>query len=444
MRSPNEAGKDSRVIAPLALWWLRRYRRGQVIITTNNATQLKNQTWRYIEQYRHLFADCPVWREHDHTIRTSTGGLLSAWVTDDPGAAEGQHSIEPDGPLLVIINEAKSVANEIYDGLNRQNYALCLEISSPGLMSGRFYEHFTRSRELYRTYSVTLSDCPHISQERIQQTIDEYGEDDPFTRSTIYGEFMQTDDSVQHVFELHEIEANRSANIGLIPGVEVCGLDFAGGRDRNALIKRCGNHVSTGSIKSWRERNTNAALGRFLGFLNQLHCKPSHTWGDADGKGQNFCDDLDAAGFRLNRFYGGSASPHGRYKNLISYVWHETARRMKRHEIIIPDHQELIADLSSRRLKYDSNGKLWLEDKNDMRGRGIDSPDLGDAFCIAFGVQPATSRSWIKSSNGSNGSKIKGWDEDEDSELTESRPGFPGRHDTSSEGRGFGGVNCEF
>jgi hypothetical protein len=45
VRAPNGAGKDDRIIAPLALWWLRRYRRGQVVITTADEKQLSNQTW---------------------------------------------------------------------------------------------------------------------------------------------------------------------------------------------------------------------------------------------------------------------------------------------------------------------------------------------------------------------------------------------------------------
>ena len=35
VRAPNGAGKDDRIIAPLALWWLRRYKRGRVITTAD-------------------------------------------------------------------------------------------------------------------------------------------------------------------------------------------------------------------------------------------------------------------------------------------------------------------------------------------------------------------------------------------------------------------------
>lgn len=54
VRAPNQAGKDDRIIAPLALWWLQRYKRGQVVITTKDEKQLTNQTWRSICKHRHL------------------------------------------------------------------------------------------------------------------------------------------------------------------------------------------------------------------------------------------------------------------------------------------------------------------------------------------------------------------------------------------------------
>jgi hypothetical protein len=118
-RAPNGAGKDDRIIAPLALWWLRRYRRGQVVITTADEKQLSNQTWSSLLAHRHLFGDFQTWRDHDHIIATPTGGRLSAWVTDEPKPAEGYHEKAPDGPLLMIINEAKSVDDGIFDAFNR-------------------------------------------------------------------------------------------------------------------------------------------------------------------------------------------------------------------------------------------------------------------------------------------------------------------------------------
>jgi len=39
VRAPNGAGKDAMIIAPLALWWIRRFPRGRVVITSKESRQ---------------------------------------------------------------------------------------------------------------------------------------------------------------------------------------------------------------------------------------------------------------------------------------------------------------------------------------------------------------------------------------------------------------------
>jgi len=50
----------------------------------------------------------------------------------------------------------------------------------------------------------------------------------------------------------------------------------------------------------------------------------------------------------------------------------------------IPDNDALQADLVGPTFKYQSDGRLLLEAKENMRKRGIPSPDLGDAVALTF------------------------------------------------------------
>jgi len=184
--------------------------------------------------------DCPTWRDHDHLIVTPTGGRLTAFVTDESSRAEGYHERKPDGPLLMIINEAREVHDEIFKAFNRCSYNLLLVISTGGLMQGKFYDAFTKDRARYETYAVAWDDCPHLSPEKKTQTLADCdgNEDDPYYVSTILGGFMRTDDSIRHILELSDIESNRQAYIGRVPGVISAGIDFAAGGDHNVIIKK--------------------------------------------------------------------------------------------------------------------------------------------------------------------------------------------------------------
>ena len=53
-------------------------------------------------------------------------------------------------------------------------------------------------------------------------------------------------------------------------------------------------------------------------------------------------------------------------------------------EISLPDSTALQGDLTSIGYKFTSDGKLLLESKEDMRRRGVPSPDEGDAVALCF------------------------------------------------------------
>jgi hypothetical protein len=279
-------------------------------------------------------------------------------------------------------------------------------------MQGRFYEHMTHKRELYETFEITLKDCPHISPEKIAQIIQEYRENDPYTRSAIYGEFMATDDRVRHVLELVDIESNRRAEIGRLGGTVSAGVDFAAGGDANTVIKRAGNYVPNGCIKAWRERDTHAAIGRYIAYFIELGLEPDQIWADSDGLGLPMCDSLAASGWTVNRFYGGSTSPHVRYKNLISYAWHGVAQKVRSIKSLFLITRSSLVSSQAGASNTPRMAGFGLRPSKEMRDRGLESPDLADAFVMAFGMDPARSYSWtpFDDSNRREIARKHGWD----------------------------------
>jgi hypothetical protein len=60
--------------------------------------------------------------------------------------------------------------------------------------------------------------------------------------------------------------------------------------------------------------------------------------------------------------------------------------------ISIPNHPQLIADLSLLKYQRTETGKIRMEPKEQLRRRGVKSPDFADALCLAFAVDAAE---WI-------------------------------------------------
>jgi phage terminase large subunit len=68
-----------------------------------------------------------------------------------------------------------------------------------------------------------------------------------------------------------------------------------------------------------------------------------------------------------------------------AYEYRELGTRHPAEEMIsIPNHPQLIAELSSRLYFHTSVGKIALEDKKAMRKRGVKSPDFADALALSF------------------------------------------------------------
>jgi hypothetical protein len=187
--TPNGSGKDERIIPSAAYWWLFYHPKGRVRITSKSDVQLTTQTIPNLNRHYRKFGWPEPTNTPRYTLRTPTGGSLIAFVTNEGARFEGAHGT-PESPLLDIINEAKSIDADIYEGADRSSPDAQLLVSSPGLKEGRFYDCFNKLNVLYTNIRVGLKDCPHIRKEKIDAVVAMYGEHHPITRSTLYGEFM--------------------------------------------------------------------------------------------------------------------------------------------------------------------------------------------------------------------------------------------------------------
>jgi hypothetical protein len=82
-----------------------------------------------------------------------------------------------------------------------------------------------------------------------------------------------------------------------------------------------------------------------------------------------------------------------RYGRLRDELWFLAKEWFESRDCTIPSQEELIDDLSKPRFKFTSNGKLKVESKDEMKRRGLNSPDLADSFCLTFGSRASIAKS---------------------------------------------------
>ena len=80
---------------------------------------------------------------------------------------------------------------------------------------------------------------------------------------------------------------------------------------------------------------------------------------------------------------GESGKPAGGPANRRAELW-SNLKKVLEGRFSLPDSDSIHADLTSVGYKYRPDGRLLLESKEDMRKRGMPSPDEGDAVALCF------------------------------------------------------------
>lgn len=391
----NSSGKDQFIISLFAVWFALKGLKNRCIITSSSFEQVKNQTepgiLAIIEACNLCFGRCFRSVEFHH-VCLLTGSEVKLFATNDAKNAEGYHPWA-GGEMAIIINEAKSVSEDIFDALTRcEGYSFWIEVSSPAGKSGRFYRHakhaveYPAPLELGKFYIryVSQLECPHISRAHIARVTT--GADrmpDWWIQSHVYGRFCDVDDSaIVPNNALTDLLENPPKERGDDIGI---GLDTAAGVDECSLYVRKGNKVI--HRFHFRQRDTTETADIINTQLLPWRTTAYKFNADDGHVGHAITDMLVKMGWRINRRHNQSpAYNKRRFLNLGIQMWWKLRSLVLRREIIIDDDPKLHEQVTSRRLDgiESVQGKLKLESKPDHKRRTGESPDRADAVILCF------------------------------------------------------------
>lgn len=165
----------------------------------------------------------------------------------------------------------------------------------------------------------------------------------------------------------------------LIIGVDVAISD----RDRTAIIRRRGRNAF--GIERFNNYNTMEIVGRLKRIITQEN--PSKMYIDCIGIGAGVVDRLQEMGFSCVEGVNvaRSANDKEKFKNLRAELWSDMRDWFYNElPVQIPKDDNLHAELVSLGFKENSSGQLQIESKDDLRSRGLPSPDIADALALSF------------------------------------------------------------
>ena len=179
----------------------------------------------------------------------------------------------------------------------------------------------------------------------------------------------------------------------------IWGVDVARfGDDRTALAKRKGN-VLLENVKWWRHKDTMQVAGLVKAEWDYLapHDRPRQIVVDSIGLGAGVADRLRELGLPARDFnVGEQPAAKERYSRARDELWFTGREWFAQRNVKIPKDEALIAELTSPTYSFSSSGKIVVESKDDMKERGLPSPDLADAFLMTLMAGDRTKRAKIE------------------------------------------------
>lgn len=310
---------------------------------------------------------------------------------DNPEALQGIHSDN----VLLIADEASGVDQAVFEaaaGSMSTHGAITILTGNPTRSTGFFYQTHTMLRHIWRVRRVSCFESSRVSKSFTDEER-AFGEESNRWRIRVLGEFPKGDDDT--LIARHLVEGACERKI-VPPRKELVywGVDVARfGSDASALAKRKGNVIPE-PVKRWRGINLMQLCGHIVNEFNAAPegDKPEAIFVDVIGLGAGVVDrlrelEMPVVGINVSELPSFSMSTALRLRDeLWCHVRDWFASLNTQFPI---DDIETVEEICEVRVAYTSSGRTQIESKNDMRSRGVGSPDGGDAVCLTFARGPA-------------------------------------------------------
>ncbi|WP_282188456.1 PBSX family phage terminase large subunit [Brucella tritici] len=160
------------------------------------------------------------------------------------------------------------------------------------------------------------------------------------------------------------------------------GIDVARfGDDRSVLAIREGDVLT--DLMKWERLDTQQLAGYITEVANSR--KPQALFVDGVGVGGGVVDRLRVLGLNVIEVNGGAkAAQDNRYFNKRAEMWGRMREWLRDRGVIHQTEIDLAAELTGPMYKFDPSNRIMLEKKDEMKKRGLRSPDLADALSLTF------------------------------------------------------------
>jgi hypothetical protein len=303
--------------------------------------------------------------------------------------------------ILLLFDEASRIHDKVWEVAegaltDEDTVIIWVAFGNPTRNSGRFRECFRKFKHRWTTYQIDSRTVPGTNKKFLQQLVDDNGEDSDIVKVRVRGQFP-SQSAMQFI---SEADADAARNRHLTPGQYnfapvIIGVDPAWtGDDPLVIMLRQGLYSK--KLASIPKNDNDIEVANLIARL-EVEYQADAVFIDAGyGTGIYSAGQVMGRSWRLVWFGSTKVAPG--YKNVRAYIWGQMKRWLKEGGAIDPKDQSLYDDIIGPETKPTLDGVIQLESKEDMKARGVPSPNEGDALALTF-AEPVVKRTTPIGSN---------------------------------------------
>lgn len=411
VRSGHGVGKST-VEAWVVIWFMVTRPFPKIPCTAPTQHQLFDILWAEVSKWlrnNKAFSNELIWTKEKVYMR----GYPEEWfavarTASKPDALQGFHAED----VLYIIDEASGVDDDIFEpvlGALSTPGAKLLMCGNPTQLSGFFYDSHNKNRASYATFHIDGRNSSRVSQDFVQTIINMYGEDSDVFRVRVAGDFPLQEDDIFIPLSLVEKSIVTEFSPRKNPNLIHIGCDVARyGDDKTVIGYKIDEKVTLYKKRQGQDTMKTAddiaMLGEMLVQRYRLTPEkdtPIPVKVDDGGVGGGVVDRLrQIKRNNPDRFWWleiypvifGQRIKHKYYHDSTTYMmaivkkllqpFDEDTGERKPVELILPDDDDLVAQLSGRKYALTEASKIKIESKKEVKKRGQPSPDEADCVLL--------------------------------------------------------------
>lgn len=385
----------SAAVSWLILWAMSTCEDTKGVVTANTENQLKTKTWAELSKWYRMCINRDMFQLTATALFSVDSDREKTWRIDmvpwserNTEAFAGLHN--KGKRLLLIFDEGSAIPDviwEVSEGAltDSETEILWIVFGNPTRGLGRFKDCFYGLRHRWSNRRIDSRTVAITNKKKIQEWVDDYGEDSDFVRVRVRGEFPRA--GQMQLISGDVVDAAMKREVEVPYGApKLFGVDVARfGDDQTVIARVHGRKLE--ELHRFQGLDTMQVAAIVVEMI--LKFKPDVVFVDESGLGGGVVDRILQLGHSIipvnsarkaddeRMYFNKRAEMWGRMKN-----WLEGAS--------LPNDKELADDLTGPQYGYDAKNRLQLEKKQDMKRRGVHSPDAGDAIalCFAYATPP--------------------------------------------------------